>query len=77
MTDDGVGVLRAEEQGVTVRLLARCIFGADETARAELRFDDDRLADAPGQSVAEFKKLIDAESDRMGALVKKIGIKIE
>lgn len=30
-----------------------------------------------GVSVAEFKKLIDAESDRMGALVKKIGIKIE
>jgi tripartite-type tricarboxylate transporter receptor subunit TctC len=30
-----------------------------------------------GDSVADFKKLIDAESTRMGNLIKKVGIKIE
>jgi tripartite-type tricarboxylate transporter receptor subunit TctC len=32
---------------------------------------------AVGGSVAEFKALIDSESDRMGALIRKVGIKIE
>ena len=30
-----------------------------------------------GESIAEFKKLIDSESVRMGALIKKVGVKIE
>ena len=32
---------------------------------------------AVGGSAAEFKTLIDAESERMGALIRKVGIKVE
>ena len=56
MHKDGIGVLATQEQRVAVRLLPGGVFGAEETAGAELAFDHHRLADPLGQGIGELAR---------------------